>query len=615
MELDKKSLDYILLKKNIRLFTFGLQFTIFEKKLYGDKSFYEESNLSNMLCEIKSVKGRFYRKEKNIISADLLLGVDTTLILDKSNSTYFGYFTYTINFILNKGIKNLKIDSLNVGDTMRENDKEHSLDDNLVPYINYNHIDDIAEEFLNEFYPEALMNPLPIDMAELLNRMNLDLKNGLLKSNIKGIISFKDGYIDTIDEDNCIEVHPGTIVFNDNIGGLNQVGIYNNTIIHECIHWWLHKNYIELKMLFNSKVDKIECPADKEIDCIEDTSLKTIEIQARALAPLILMPRDVSIIKFNELLFKYNTIANNSKVVYEQAIREFASYFGVTIASAKNRLEKLGYNESLSKNDNLRIKSRKNIKFLTYWDYCKVSENEKLNYLLENNLVIYVDNYIVPSLPELLNRKNNEIHLSEYAKKHIFEYAMLFNVEWIENEIEDNYLMHSLYSSGTTSRVMTIPEEAYLTLLNIYVNAPESNEKRNFFKLYRTNDLEFIDEVTYGKYLHIVMERHNVTVGELESRSGLSQSLIKKYRSSDYQIHTLESTLIICATLKLYPYESLTLLEIQGWDYEGKKAKGIKMSPLDDKYYELITECYDSGLRVWNEKLNDSGFPKLQPKK
>lgn len=614
MEFDKKSLDYILVKKNIFSLTLGLQFVIFEKKLYGDKSFYEKSNLSDMLCEIKSVKGRFYRRPKSIISADLLLGVNTTLFLDGSKNTYFGYFTYTVNFILNKGIKKFKIDSLNVEDTMRENDKEHLLNDNLVPYINYDRTDDIAEEFLNEFYQDALANPLPIDIDELLNRMNLDLKSGPLKSNIKGIISFKDSYIDTIDDD-CIEVHPGTIVFNNNIGGFNQVGIYNNTIIHECVHWWLHKNYIELKMLFDSKIEKIECPADKEINCIDDKSLKTIEIQARALAPLILMPRDASIIKFNELLFKHNTIAGSSNVIYEQAIREFASYFGVTIASAKNRLEKLGYDESLSKTNNLRIKSRKIIKFLTYWDYCKVSKNERLSYLLKNNLVIYVDNYILPNLPELLSRKYNEIHLSEFAKKHIYEYAMTFNIEWVENKLEDNNLMYFLYNSGTASRVMNIPEESYLTLLNLYVNAPESKEKRNFFKFYRTNDLEFIGEVTYGKYLHIVMERHNVTVGELESRSGLSQSLIKKYRSSDYQIHTLDSTLIICATLKLYPYESLTLLEIQGWDYEGKKAKGIKMSSLDDKYYELITEYYDAGLRVWNEKLNESGFSKLQPKK
>lgn len=609
------SLDSVLVKRNIKLFTFGIQLNIFQKRLYGENEFYSDSsNLVNIIPIISSIKSSFFSLTQNDVEADLMLGVKTRLMnSDESYKEYEGFFTYKITFKIEKGIKNLKIISLENGDTMRPKDPKRSLKENLVPDINYNFYEDIAEDFLSEFYPEALLSPMPINTTELMNRMSLSLKSGLFDNSIKGLISFKEGYVDTVDEDDCIEVRPGTIVVNSLISDLNHIGVYNNTIIHECVHWWIHKKYMELKMLLDSSVDAIVCPTEKAFENIFDETIKKIEIQARTLAPLILMPRDTSIIKFEELLFKHLQNGGNKLTIYKAALEDFAEYFGVTYSSARNRLEKLGYNESLKKNLNIKVKWRRTTRFLSYWDYCKITEDPRLSDLLEKRLVLYVENFIVPNLPELFNWKGNERRLSDYAKKHINDYAMIFNIEWREQGTENNYfLLHSLYSSGAVDRCMTVPESAYPKLLELFLHAPESEEKRYFFKVFRTNELEFLEERSFSKYLHVVMDRRQVSVGQLVTRSGLSEPLIKKYRSYRGTTYTLDATLRICAALKLYPYEALTLLELQGWNYEDKKAKGIKTTPLDDQYYKLITEYYDAGLRIWNEKLAEQNLPEIK---
>ncbi len=54
------------------------------------------------------------------------------------------------------------------------------------------------------------------------------------------------------DEENSpceIEASKGTIVVDPTIRDFRNQGSYNNTVVHEIVHWILHRNYQECRML------------------------------------------------------------------------------------------------------------------------------------------------------------------------------------------------------------------------------------------------------------------------------------------------------------------------------------------------------------------------------
>ena len=42
-------------------------------------------------------------------------------------------------------------------------------------------------------------------------------------------------------------VMPGTVIVDPNVAFQRNLGAYNNTIVHECVHWELHKKAFALE--------------------------------------------------------------------------------------------------------------------------------------------------------------------------------------------------------------------------------------------------------------------------------------------------------------------------------------------------------------------------------
>ena len=53
---------------------------------------------------------------------------------------------------------------------------ERPLDDNLVPYIKPEKLDEAAADFLSRNYPKALLEPMAIDVADLAHEMGLTIE-------------------------------------------------------------------------------------------------------------------------------------------------------------------------------------------------------------------------------------------------------------------------------------------------------------------------------------------------------------------------------------------------------------------------------------------------------
>lgn len=595
-----KELDDYIINENIEILTAGLTVYIQLKRIYKDKF-----GSNEILPVVQSYKGSYFRCDNDFIESYLLLTVRCFKDEDSRDDYIEDYYTYRLKFRLDSGIKDFKILSLEKGNTVREFDKKDSFTKNLLPYLYDEFKDDLAESFLNLFCPDALSTPFPLPVDSIVKALNLTRINCSLPGKSKGMILFKNKVLPFLKENE--ELKTGTILISNRFDPIEDIGQINNTIIHECVHWWLHKNFMELRMLKNSNDDFILCPTEDELSGIEDDEIKIIETQARALAPLILMPKQSSIAKFNELIFKYRMYGTDGRSTFEAALSEFADYFGVSEQSARIRLLKLGYNETLKDIPEIAARDKKIARFLDYWQFCEIDGNSIISKLLNKKILVYADGFVVPNL-ELLVKCDEEFQryeLTKYATAHILEFAVPFTIRWNEDKrVTSDVLMHSveysLLSTPSPTREIRVSEDAIKTLLGIFKNSNQSDPKvRDFFRTFRDFDSVTNGSMKYSTYLITLMTEHNVSIRELESRADVSKATIDKYRRVQEVPYAEDVTLKLCAGMRAYPYETLNLLRLRGTVLEPPVTDRQKL------YLTLVTEYYDKGLSAWKNYIKD----------
>lgn len=619
------SLEEIILYENIRLIQTALHIFITTRRLYGSKEDYDDPVfVHNLSPVVRNFNARLFRGEDSQVLIDLLLTVSTTIKNVYGIETlYNGVFTFNLSCILDHGIKKFRILNLEYGDKLRPFDKKRSLNSILIPYIYYENYEQEAEEFLNKYCPEVLQDPIPLPVDEVVKKMGLKKIYAVLENNIRGIISFrKNSFLQTdYCTDGCltkeVDVDPGTIVIEENLLFESGIGPHNNTVIHECLHWYLHRAYQELQIALNNGKSIIVSPSDDEMDNHKEEirdDLYYIENQVRQLTPLILMPRRSAISKFEQLIAKYKDEygIKSMQVIYKAATKEFASFFNVSLESAKIRIHSLGYSENLYKNQLEYNTSTKQVRFISNWDFDLLFEsNKEFNLLVNKKIVVYIDGYVVINISPYIIENDKGVKLSDFGLRNILDCTLSFKISrnrdigFRKSHPFAYAMLH--HELTTTSKQISINDDYLDQILKVMKNTKDIEKQKSFFRDFRLAE----ENYSYNEYLHILMERHQSSVNQLVISSRLSESLIKKYRAMTETTYTLEATLAICAGLKLYPYESLNLLSIMGWDYEGMIKKGVKVLDKFKHYYHLIVNEYNSGLIKWNEYLVSKGFREL----
>lgn len=232
--------------------------------------------------------------------------------------------------------------------TVESDYEEEVLSDSLVPIISKNEMDNYASKFLKEYCPNALINPTRLNINDIVISKNIKVYWAPLSSDVFGKIYFASDKVRIYDENNNVcerEVNPGTILINFDVYKERGVGFIRNTIIHEIVHWYFHRNYFELKHLLNNEAT-CEVYFNNNDKIAKD--IEWMEWQARQLAPKILMPKKMAIKKYHELWSEINNSSNNSLTRAEKGesvLVKFADFFGTSKLSSKIRLKELGMNE------------------------------------------------------------------------------------------------------------------------------------------------------------------------------------------------------------------------------------------------------------------------------
>ena len=140
---------------------------------------------------------------------------------------------------------------------------------NIVPIVYGKDLEDEATTFLEQFYPQALITPMAVPIAEIATTMGLEIFQGYRISDdfsIFGQICFSSGEVEVYDLFKChkstLSVRRGTILIDACTFWERNLGCVNNTIAHEVYHWYKHRMYAAIKHILNgSKVIACRCPS------------------------------------------------------------------------------------------------------------------------------------------------------------------------------------------------------------------------------------------------------------------------------------------------------------------------------------------------------------------
>lgn len=560
------------------------------------------------------------------VQADIILkGLGTRDYEADEQTVWFsvafsGYLLNGLNMVTIKGVDLYSRDKFN---------EEDSLSKFLIPYMYSKNLDVEATKFLEKYYRQALVEPTPIKMDILLENMCLEMRYAPLPQHIFGMTYFDEADVDVCDalKKNIQNEHieAGTILINPMIFFMRNVGSKNNTIVHECVHWDRHSKFFELQKLLNDEVSHISCEVvehyNAKTDGIDD-ALKWMEWQANTLTPHILMPSEMTKVKFKEILSDTKSMYPSERpaVIAEFAVQSLADFFDVSVISAKIRLAELGFEfvegtsvyvdgryyppysfkfDSLQKNQTFTIDAKSLIIVSNF--------NPELSKLTHSGAMIYANGMLCINDEKYVTRSESGTPiLTDYALEHVDECCVAFdrNVR-ISRQYDDSYYRVCFLCRDIKSD--TVVEATYDKNYKNNQDVTERAEEIRKTKalLHETMKIQKdIAGMEFYECLAYHMKRKGVTEEQLAERSGLSVRAVGDYHRMDKNIQ-LPAVLALCIGLNLKPEYCYSLIEKAGFSLKNTEDHMV--------YRFLIDNHTDENIESWNNTLSEFGIKQQLP--
>lgn len=227
---------------------------------------------------------------------------------------------------------------------------------NLVPIISKAQFDDEATAFLTKYCPEALEAPMAVPIADIAkSKMGLTVITDVRLSedlSIFGQMCFTGGLATIYDKDEeeyrYIKVERGTMLIDPDTYFLRNLGCLNNTIAHECFHWFRHRNYHTMKNLLDGTQSvACRCPSQEKDERFSDvwSDEDWMEWQANGVAPRILLPKQTVNAAVEKMLAESRSnpfIAAGIMRPAQWVVEQLANFYRVSKVSVGIRLSELG---------------------------------------------------------------------------------------------------------------------------------------------------------------------------------------------------------------------------------------------------------------------------------
>ena len=461
------------------------------------------------------------------------------------------------------------------------------LPDDLIPVISKKELDALAIRMINALYPRASEYANPISINQVIRRLRLSVQDVHFDSDedILAKIFFEKASTIIVDTatgiKHIIPVSAGTILVNTPIGKILDERIRNNTIMHEVVHWLLHRPAFLLAKLWNREYTALACrrPGERAMQR-HWTAIDRMEWQANALAPRVLMPDWATHFIADNWLHRYNRLSPNLRI--ERTIDRLSQHFDVSRQLAKIRMTELGYSDA--KDAFAYYEKRQHT--VSFENATKeLSRNNAFRSALESGIYAYVDNCFVLRDSKFIHRADDGIlHLTAYAKSRLDECTLAFASRRVNRGMRYGMLRYCVedesFIVGTAVSASTFKKQTQ-TVAHILNSLPAS----------------------FSETLCAHMKRKGITVEQLAENCLQSSRTIGRYRNAPYPAISLQGVVGLCIGLKLHPMLATDLIRKAGFT--------LTASPAHSAYQMLILTMSNSSIYECNELLVKMGMKPL----
>ena len=541
-----------------------------------------------------------------------------------------------------KGDLDKNLEDMNIFEILEYNGKnreKNALDDSLVPVIGKDQLDDIADAFLRRHYKKALLEPCWVDPIELATGMGLTIRRQRITEDgtVFGRSFFRECESVIYDEDKgelVKELIPAkTVLVDPNVAFMRNLGAYNNTIVHECVHWDLHQKAFALARLYDKNLSNVSCKVSGGVPGHERDAVDWMEWQANALAPRIQMPKSTFKKRADQLVSQFRRETDEFDIVdlIEKVITQLTVDFGVSKLAAKIRMIDVGYDEAMGAfiyvddhyvrpyrtgQRNI-LKPNQTFTISAADAAIQIFSNMSLCKKAESGCFQFVENHLVLNDPLFIEQDIlGDTVLTHYARNHMEECCLVFDLE-IKNKYGEHY-----HSECFLNRDETTPVTFGVTFTGGYQNSTYDKQmakleavldEENLFCLSLTEDyrdslrkgMAWREEMSYKEVIvhsrlnkdevakmHETMsyreiaEKKNlrtdsvtkITNKEIGERAGINEETVGRCISGTrVNQHTL---ILICLALHLPYLASMKILNTAG--------EGLKMVDKSQQWYHFV---------------------------
>lgn len=489
------------------------------------------------------------------------------------------------------------------------------------PFMHYvQDLEKEAEDFLRKYEcADAIDTPRPIPIRDIATRlMSLDIVDTEYLSfdgSVQGAIAFTRGIIDVYDwstEQNIgYEVLHPTIFIDADIVNL---GRSNNTLAHECFHWWRHRNYFNYKRTHENGAEfAFRC--NNRISRFGSllggqwSDEDKMEWQAKTIAPKILMPRNAFKAKvdisYKQLL---GTNKNADKRSVTSSVIEIVSeFYEVSKQSAAIRMYELGYqeaeeycgidntsNRNTSNSNRMGSTAKYHLRPITpvqaFKLYC---ENDLLKAALDTGAFQFAGGYFVFNDEKYLQISEFGTQtLTSYAKEHLPECALDFSVRLVPDG-----MMHGLPSIMYRSDSVFREESSFEANTQ---NTELFNKAKDFEKKLKRSQATAITPAMWMKQR---MNEEHWYETTFETKTKLDKMNFSRVQSGTHKF-TMRPLIAMGVGLSLDISEMEEVLGLGGMTF-------IKGNREHEAYKYLFTAFYGKGIDECNNFLQEVNVPLL----
>lgn len=441
-----------------------------------------------------------------------------------------------------------------------------------------NRLDDYASKFLTKYCKEALLEPMPLPVEAIIQKMQIEVQDVELSENLDifGCCLLLDCDVKVYDrsrnEYKYVYFREGTILIDPSSSAYYGEGAKRNTLVHELLHWEKDKKYFEILKIKNKRASEklypIMCRQSKtffkpaEGKKTKENEVHWLEWQAHRLTPRILMPRNPFKKKALSLI-EENTDSSCSKLI--EALSDF---FIVSKSSVKYRLLEVQLEERLRQFADYHdvyfdVEAPREFIPLTPVESYRILESSPiLKSWVRTNKFIYVDGYFV--LPEKKNtsidsegslrlsksvKKNlprsviniREFRFTDYAYKEasISKFAFIKKIDKADKRL---YVFHPHFQSNLHLN----EEEQIYSYAHEEISSNNCEEEKDFLRKVKDPD------VTLSECLWYMFEQRKWQYpGKFEEETGLHKNYHNKIKNNNYNNMGKYVLLTIAVALKL----------------------------------------------------------------